>query len=223
MSGIVIQKNGFTIDNISVSLPNLNLGGLLSITTPTLVFNQVTYSTSGSGNGGPSLTGTLTFSAGSAAVNLGQAFTATITSGNAGPALSGTYDLATGEFHISLDTLDLIVGGFITGHASGITVNYLPGTDGSSQMTVGAVGVTLFLGAGSGTNQVGVQVSNGTFGLALFKSANSATSYALSASGNVSLVGIPRTYIDRPCPITGELYWRRGESNHYSWQRCECN
>src|SRR5581483_1966566 len=81
VNGLVIKQNGFTIDNATASLSDFSLGGLVSLAAPAVTFSKVSYVNAGSTS---SLTGTLTFSADSAGLNLGGALTATISSSVSG-------------------------------------------------------------------------------------------------------------------------------------------
>ena len=190
LASLAIQKTGFTITSGSVSLSTLTLGSFFSLTNPTLTFTNVVF------QNGASITGTFGLTTTSAALTLGSALTSTITDkalvdgGDADDfALTGTYDLTTKKFQFTLDQFDLTVATFVAVHADGADFYYDPATDGSVKMLMGATGVSIFLGSGSGMSATGVQVTNGKFGLALYKPTSGPSTYALSASGDVATVG----------------------------------
>ncbi len=64
----------------------------------------------------------------------------------------------------------------------------------TSRIAVAASNVGAFVGVG-GTNPIGLQVAGGSLGLVLVKQGAAAMTYAIAASGNVSLVGIPGLYV----------------------------
>lgn len=187
---LVIQRTGFSIDTATISLSNVTLGSFFSLTNPSLTFTDVSYQ-----NGGL-LAGTLELTTTSATLTLGSVLTASITDSDEAMggdmnlfALAGSYDLTTKNFQFTLDQFDLMVAGFVTAHLDGAAFYYEPSEDGSVKMLMGATGIEVFLGSGSGPSATGVEVTNGMFALALYKDTVGASTYALSASGDVGLVG----------------------------------
>ncbi len=79
--------------------------------------------------------------------------------------------------------------------ASTVTLTYAPATDGTSEMTVGATGVGVFMGTGTEPNQVGVNVTNGTLAVAIFDSAGGTITYALDVTGTAAILGLPANSI----------------------------
>ena len=65
---------------------------------------------------------------------------------------------------------------------------------GTTTLSVAAQNISAFVGVG-GSNPIGLQVAGGTVGLVIIKPASGASTYALAASGNVSLVGLPGLYV----------------------------
>jgi hypothetical protein len=63
----------------------------------------------------------------------------------------------------------------------------------ANTISVAVTDVTAFVGIG-GTTPVGLQITGGSLGLLLIKQGSS-TNYALDASGNISLVGLPGLYV----------------------------
>ena len=65
---------------------------------------------------------------------------------------------------------------------------------GTTTLSVAATNIAAFVGVG-GTTPIGLQVADGTLGLVIIKTTGSASTYALAASGNVSLVGLPGLHV----------------------------
>jgi len=184
VTDLAIQKTGFTIASASVNLPSdLTLGNLLTLTSPTVTLSNVAYTFGGN------LSGTVDFSTTGASLQLGAALEASVGQS------SGSYNLATHALSMTLDNFSLSLAGFANLTAAGISLSYEPATDGSSQITVGATGVEAFLGTGTGSNRVGVDLTNGTLGLAVFDSTSHVITYALNATGTVNLLGLPANSI----------------------------
>src|SRR5262249_50371624 len=133
--------------------------------------------------------GTVGFSTTGASLQLGTALDASVGQS------SGSYNLATDALSMTLNNLGLNLAGFADIKASTIALSYVPATDGSSEMTLGATGVEAFLGTGTGATRVGVDLTGGTLGLAVFDSTGGAITYALNATGAVSLLGPPANSI----------------------------
>ncbi|HLP78333.1 MAG TPA: hypothetical protein VK327_15615, partial [Candidatus Paceibacterota bacterium] len=174
--GLTIQKNGFAIASATATSGDVTLGGLFSLTSPTLTFTDVSYYMGGS------FAGTVSFDAG-ASLDLGSALQTTASH------ISATYNFETKVFNASIDDFALSIPGFVSVTGTGVAVSYQPGT-GTSKFLVGATGLNVLMGNGSGASAVGVQISNATLALAVFKTGGTIT-YALEASGAIALVGLP--------------------------------
>ncbi len=197
ISGLTILKTGVTLTSASVNLPDVVLdGGLFTINTPALSFNNIVF-TLGTGGSADSLTGTARFTSTGAALNLGGGYSLAINHNplNTGDspanlALSGDYDLSTKALQLSLEHITSTLP-LVSLDATNVIFRYTPSTsDDSATMLLGAKNVTLT----AGSSGVGLQVSNATFALEVFKASTAnggATSYALDATGNVALIGLP--------------------------------
>ena len=180
--GVTITQTGFTIASLSLAIPSITLGGVLSLTTPTITLTNLTYTYGGS------LSGTLGFSAGAmtgppgAALELAQGLSVSA------QTLTGSYNFGSGVLNVTLAPFDLDLS-FVNFQAASAALSYTPGTGNSgSTLLVGLTGVTIFVGAAG----VGVQVTDGTLALAVFDTSTApggTITYALQATGTVSLVG----------------------------------
>ena len=186
ISGLDVTTTGFTIASatVTVSSQSLNLGGVVVFSTlPAVTLTDISYTAGGS------LGGTVTLSPTTVTVNLGGAITATGT-------FSGDYNIKTGTLNATIDSFDLNVAGFVSVKGDGLVVLYQPATDGSANFFIGGTGITVLMG-NAGTTSVGVEVTNASFALAIYKTANpgSTITYAFDANGAISIVGLPANTI----------------------------
>jgi len=178
ITNLSLQKTGFSIASATVTSNDIVLGGLFSLTSPELTFTNVNYVMGGS------LSGTITF-VGGATLSLGGAIETNASN------ITATYNFDTKVFSATIDSFNLNVGGFVSISASGVALSYSPATDGSSKFLLGATGVDVLMGSSSGGSESGVKISDAKFGLAVFRSSDAITSYALEATGGITLVGMP--------------------------------
>jgi hypothetical protein len=134
--------------------------------------------------GADTLKGVVSFGAGASSLNLGSAFNVSIAGTKA------NYDLATKVLQATLNDFSLDIAGFANVDILSASLEYSPAADKSAKMLLGATGVSAFFGV-SGANPVGVSLDDGELALAVFKPSVGATTYALQASGVVSLTGLP--------------------------------
>ena len=177
VSNVEIKKSGFSIGNASVSVNDLTLGSLVTLTAPTVSISGLGYTFGGS------LRGTVGLSAG-ATLHLGSAFNVSVASS------VGSYDLVSKALSLQLSNFVIGIAGFAQVTIASAGLLYSPAVDNTAKILIGATGVSGFVGV-SGSTPVGATLSNGKLGLALYKKANGDISYALDVSGAVALVGLP--------------------------------
>ncbi len=110
-------------------------------------------------------------------------------------ALSGDYNFATGALSVMLEQLDVDLG-FAQLHTGGVLLSYTPQAGGlGATMMLGATGVSVSAGLTTGSNLVGLQVSNGSLALVVVSntpvSGPASYTYGLDTTGTVALVGLP--------------------------------
>lgn len=187
INNLDITNTGFTIDSANFTASNLNfdLGGLVSFSAaPSVTLTKVSYTAGGT------LGGTVTLDPTTVTLTLGSA--------TASGTFSGDYNIKTGTLNAKLDSFSLNLAGFVSVTGSGLVVLYQPSTDGSAAYYIGGTGLTVLLGSGSGVNAVGVEVTNASFALAIFKaipSSGGAVTYAFDATGGIAIVGLPTNTI----------------------------
>ena len=99
LTGLKIAENGFSLDHGTFDPGSLSLGGIVSVDSPQLTFDQVAYSTT------EPLSGTITLETGQAQLFPGvQAFNATVDN------FSGTYDLGQNTLDLKADDVQVNVG-----------------------------------------------------------------------------------------------------------------
>ncbi len=191
VSNLVIQKTGVQIENASVTLSDLTIANIFSITAPTLSFHNIVF-LEGTAGGASSFTGTAQFTSTGATLNLGSA-TLSVThdplmtaDSPANLALSGAYDFSTQLLQFSLEHVTATLP-LASLDATGVMFSYAPAADGSATMLLGAHNVTLTVG----TAGTGLQVSSATLALEVFKDTGGNVSFALDATGTVALIGLP--------------------------------
>ncbi len=126
-----IRDNGFQFAQVSMALTeSLEIGsGLLSISNPTLIFENIIYTKDAAG-----VTGKIKIDTTAASVDMGGAIKLNIVDGSDTNtvALSGSYDLASKKFELNADTTTLDVGnGIITSTIQGLVVSHFFGDDGA--------------------------------------------------------------------------------------------
>ncbi|MDI1314237.1 hypothetical protein, partial [Prosthecobacter sp.] len=178
INGLDIRRTGFSIASGQLDLPSFEIGGLLSLTAPRITVTNLDYTFGGS------LTGILDFYAAGASLTLGAALSASI------GATHGNYNLASKELQMTLNDVAFNIGGFADISATSATLSYVPTVGGTSKIFLGANGVNGFVGQ-TGGNEVGVRLSGGRLGVAVFKSATGVVTYALRATGDVAILGLP--------------------------------
>ncbi len=196
VSGLMITKTGIFLASATVDLANINLaGGLLTINTPTLTFNNINF-TRGSGSTADIFTGTVTFTSTGGSIVLDSTHNLSIThdSDNTGDspanlALTGTYNFATKALQLSLEEISATLA-VVSLDASGVFLSYTPSaTDDSATLLLGSTGVDVTVGSLSGGPAL--EITNGTLALEVYHAANNGGNfYALDANGNVALVGL---------------------------------
>lgn len=183
INGLTIQDNGFTLSSATFTSQNVDfdLGGVVSFASaPGITLTDVSYTIGGD------LGGVVSFDPITVGLDFGVA--------TAAGTFSGDYNLKTGVLNAAIDSFSLNIPGFISINGSNIVLSYQPATDGSAKFDVGAAGVTVLMGDDSGPNAVGVQIGDATLALVIFKAASGnggGITYALDASGSISLVGLP--------------------------------
>ncbi len=183
VTGLAIQRTGFTIVSASATLAsNLTLGGLLTLTTPSVSLANISYTVGGT------LSGEVGFSGG-ASLQFGSALSASVAS------VSGGYNLATGVLSLALSTFGLNLAGFANVSASTVALLYTPQSGATqSEIQIGATGVEAFMGTGTGSGRVGVDLTGGTIASVIFNSAGTIT-YALDVTGTANILGLPANTI----------------------------
>ena len=182
-SDMEITTAGFTIASATFTATNsnFNLGGVVSFAAaPSVTFTNIAY-TVGGGVGG-----TVTLNPTTVTLSLGGAITASGT-------FSGDYNIKPATLNASINDFSLSLGGFVSVTGDNLVVSYQPASDGSAAFYIGGAGLTVLMGCGSGTSAAGVEVTDATFALAIFKAARPSTTitYAFDANGGISLVGLP--------------------------------
>ncbi len=191
VSGVVISKTGISVTNATVLLPDVSIGGLLSITAPTLSFSNVVFQP-GAAGGGSTFSGDAHFTSTHAALNLGSGLAISVDHNplNTGDtpanlALTGDYDFGSKVLQLSLEKVTASLP-LVNLDATSVMFTYAPASD-SATMLLGAKNVTLNMAVGG----AGLQVSNATLALEVFKASGGPIFYALDAQGTVALVGMP--------------------------------
>lgn len=105
--------------------------------------------------------------------------------GNTMPAFAGSVSLAIADPNDSTKQFVSLSGDFsFTRTVAGSTTT----------LSAAVTNASAFVGVG-GTNPIGVQLTGGSLGLVMIKNGMAASTYALAASGNVSIVGLPGLYV----------------------------
>jgi len=199
---LAIQKTGFTVASASATLTSdLTLGSLLKLTKPTITLTNLAYTIGGS------LSVTVGFSATGASLHLGPVLDASVGQS------SGDYNLATHALSMTLGNFSLSLAQFANVTATSVALSYVPADDGSSEMTVDAMGVEAFMGTGTGSGRVGVDVTSGTLDLAVFKSTSGPITYALDFNGTASILGLPANSIN---VVPGDIEIRKNTAGALS-------
>ncbi|MDA1230761.1 MAG: hypothetical protein O2856_08305 [Planctomycetota bacterium] len=190
----VFMGSGSGTDQKGVQIENANLGFLLRNSTgggPATKGYAFTAGGSATllGVDGLSLSGTLAAQVNATGVAVDK--TILVPDPDGGADIPVELKFATGDAVQRLaGDVSLAVDGFV--NLSGGFV-FQKNADGS-QIVVGATNVTAFVGTGSDTpdttDDQGIAVANGNLGVVLFTPQNSASTYALTASGDVALVGL---------------------------------
>ncbi|MCC7375102.1 MAG: hypothetical protein IT581_10625 [Verrucomicrobiales bacterium] len=122
LQGLKLRRNGFSIDTSSISVPDLSIGGFLTIQTPTVTMNGIGYTV-----GGPFL-GQFGLGAPSANIALPGGLAVTITDGldALDLALDGSFALATKTFHFGADQVQLAIPGLLDLSAASLGIDYNP-------------------------------------------------------------------------------------------------
>ena len=184
LQNLAIEQTGFTIDSATFNnLPDLSLGSLLTLSTPTVTLTNVAYTL------GAGLSGTVGFSASGATLQFGSALDASVGQTN------GNFNLATEALSLTFASFSLSLADFANLTAQAVTLTYTPATDGTSEFLVGATGVGAFMGTGTSPNQVGLNVNDGTLAVAIFDSAGGTITYALDVTGTAAVLGLPANSI----------------------------
>ncbi|MEI7921870.1 MAG: LamG-like jellyroll fold domain-containing protein, partial [Planctomycetota bacterium] len=137
---LAIRTDGFSFDDLTVTLPDMSFGTYLTIASPSVAFSGVNLTVSGSS---VVFAGSLTVSAASASLLPGKKFSGSITPSTEGqPAISGTVNLATGAFSLTAGQVDLGYSGFFTGHATNVIVAFDPVATGPQTIvSIGSMGL----------------------------------------------------------------------------------
>ena len=183
-----------------------DLGGVLSLTAPTLTFRNISFSGSGTSR---VFTGTIQITTASASLNAGSGISVSAEDGTDTDAfaVTGSYTLFNqapkdGSFSLLLDRLKILIAGFAELHASNValqTSSTTSETGGSvtRDFRLGASGVDAFLGAGPlflsdgsvNPSARGVRVSSADLGLLIRKIDANEADYVFEATGNATLLG----------------------------------
>lgn len=146
---LVDYQNGTLTGDLTFSPGDVNLGGFLTVTNPTITFQGITYS------GGTFTSGTVLIQAAGAVLFPGRSFSAVASDGaDAGSlAISGSFNPATNSFSLAIDQMQLTVGDAVQVNASGVTVAYdssNPAVDQTlATINAGTVTSPLFTGLGT--------------------------------------------------------------------------
>ena len=113
LSNLVVRDNGFSLGDATVTADAIKLGGVVSVTAPSINLHGIAYTT------GSPLLGTITATAASAALFPGNAsLTASVAN------FRGTYDLGTTALALSADSGELAVGRIFDAKATGIGLTW---------------------------------------------------------------------------------------------------
>ena len=160
VNNLVLTQTGFSVSTAQLNLPSIQIGGLLTLTSPRITFNNLGYTFGGS------LSGTVGFNAPGASWSLGSAVRASI-----GSTL-GSYDLATNALSLTFNNLAFGIGNFVDISAGSAGFSYFPAT---GEMDIIASNVSAVMSGGGFS--VGVRSAS----LAMLEHADG--TYALQASG----------------------------------------
>ena len=140
VQNLAIRTDGFSFDDLAVTLPDMSFGTYLTIAAPRVAFSGVNLTVSGSS---VAFAGSLSVSAGSASLLPGKKFSGTITPAAEGQAaIKGTVDLVTGAFSLTAGQVDLGYQNFFTGHATNVVVAFDPVAIGPQTIvSIGSMGL----------------------------------------------------------------------------------
>jgi hypothetical protein len=196
LSELEDYANGLTSGTQNVSPGTVTLGDVLQITTPTLTFQDISFTGSGQDR---TFSGTITISAASASIDITGVLT--LTTG----AISGSYVLANqkpalGTFTLMIvgpvnasdstktDPMSLTVGGVITVSADSLSLkSHDDGT--TTELQFGAKNVGVVVGDSSGPH---LSIANGVFGILSRRTNGEGNSaqIAVVAGGDVTLAAL---------------------------------
>jgi hypothetical protein len=189
--------SGSDSGKVTVNLGSVSLGGVLSISSVSVTFDQIGIS------GGQVTSGSVTIAAGSASLTVGSALTATINT------VSGSYSVTTQQFSLTFGQTNIAVSSFVTVDAAGASLTYTrtastsitvtdgttPTTKTATLMTLGLSDVTIFAGINgpaTSSTAVGVSLEKANVALAVLGATDGQTYYALKATASkISAVGLP--------------------------------
>jgi len=140
VQNLAIRTDGFSFDDLTVTLADMSFGSYLSITSPVVAFSGVNLTVSDSS---ATFAGSLTLSAGAASLLPGKKFSGVITPAAAGQsAISGTVNLSTGAFQLTAGQVDLGYQNFFSGHATSVLVAFDPVASGPQTIvSIGSMGL----------------------------------------------------------------------------------
>ena len=187
------------------SFADQDLGGVLTLTAPTLTFRNISFSGTGASQ---VFTGVVQISTNAASLDAGSGITISAEDGSddGSAALTGTYSLfnqapGQGTFSLLIDRLKILIAGVAELHASSVSVSTSKTTGAGDSVTrdftLGATGADAFIGTGGlrlsdGTlnpTAKGVRISDANFGLLIRKIDANEADYVFEANGDVSLLG----------------------------------
>jgi hypothetical protein len=118
VQNLVIRTNGFSFDNLSVSVGVISIGSSISISSPTITFAGVDLTIPSDGSSA-SFSGSMTVSAQSARIFPGRKFSASLSPTETAPAISGTFNFNTLAFSFTTGIFDMDLGGTVQVTGSG--------------------------------------------------------------------------------------------------------
>ena len=184
-SGAISQSQTFNVGSQSI-------GGVVEIDGVSLAFSGITFSGTS-----PNFTysGTVTITAGGGSI-AASPFTASF--GSATGTYSLTNQAATaGTLTITVNAPSIAIANFVAISATAIKV--VSSDDGTtSQINLGATGVTASLSAGAGGPSLSVNAANLGFVVRHGDSESSAPTFALKGTGSVSLTGLSQVALTGP-------------------------
>ncbi len=119
IKNLTVSENGFSLGDGSATADSLDLGGILSASSPSVTFTNVSDS-----NG--TLSGTIGVSAGSVAVLAGESGLSKGGNGLTLTGFTGSYTLPADNLSIGATGASLSLGQLIQAKASGVTLDYNP-------------------------------------------------------------------------------------------------